>query len=526
MEAQTVSSGKAGWSQWSTAPRIVAISIIVLAAVVRIWGLGSQSVWQDEAYSIVLARESLPETIEAQVEDSSPPLYYILLHFWIEVLGDSEFGARLLSAVFGVGLVIAALLITTRLFSLEAGLWAGGLLAIAPQAVYYSQEARMYALTPLLALLSVYACHLLCEEPSSKRMGVFIAITGAMLYTQNYGVFVLAAEVLYILSRRKHNPDPRPMLSLMGVVGVYLPWLLVLSRQVAENTTPWIAAPYPRMLFETALHLSFKSWRLPVTGFLKVIWAVGLIAVGVLCLLVVRFVIRARRSEDALMQDRRRAGLLILSYTIVPVMCAFIVSQTKPIYVPGRYDTIVQPGLWILCAVGLTSLPRKWLKGAAAAVLLFALVVSLHSYLATYRKSSDREIANYIAANAGDADLLLFTDLTITPFNYYYPESRLSTLRFPRSRMGWTPRLAFTNDLVYFQEEYDRVIERIKSSMPHKKRLWLVFKPTPAIYPRFLRQLAQEKWLRFEKSVEFEMGHNAENQVEAILIFRLLGDGS
>jgi len=511
-----------GCSQWRGGAKALAVAILVLAAVVRLWGLGEQSIWQDEAYSVVLARQDVGTIIERQVEDSSPPLYYLLLHIWIRMFGDSELCARLFSALLGICLVAATLFIASRLFRPAVGLWAGGMLAVAPLAVYYSQEARMYSLTPLLAIISVYLCHLMTERPSPKRVAWFIVVTAAMLYTQNYGVFVLLAEGLYVLARRKERRDARPMLALMGVVGAYLPWVLVLSRQVAQNTTPWIPKPQGRMLFETLLHLTFKSWRLPTTGFLKSIWGIGLVALAALVVSALCLVLRARRSGDASKQAAIWPVLLVLFYTFVPIACAFIASYSKPIYVPGRYDTIVQPGLFILAGLGLTSIRMKPLRKALGVLVFTVLVISLHSYFTTYWKSNDREIADYVARNATLSDIVLFTDLTITPFMYYYPESSLTTLRFPRGGLGWTPKGAFTNDVAFFEDEFRLIVRRMSALWPQKSRLLVVFKPSPVLYQRLKSRLHEERWLRFERRVPFKMGHNAENQVSDILIFRIV----
>ena len=517
MQAMTAAMKK---SRWSGGARACAIGILLLAACLRLWGLGAQSIWQDEAYSVVVARQPVVSIIQRQVEDSSPPLYYVLLHLWVAAFGDSEFASRLPSALCGIGLVAATLLIASRLFGPKVGLWAGILLAIAPLAVCYSQEARMYSLTPLLAVISVYLCYLLGENASSRRMAWFIGITVAMLYTQNYGVFVLVAEGLYLLANRRRRQDARPMLALMGVVGGYLPWLLVLSRQVAENTTPWIPRPRARMLFDTLLYLLFKSWRLPSTSFLKAIWAVGLLSVAGLTIAAIRVLVRARRSTSE--DSAYRAGLLFLSYTIVPIICAFIVSQGKPIYVPGRYDTIVQPGLFILVALGLSSIRVDWLRSAIGGVLVVVLVLSLHAYFTVYYKSNDREIADYIAHNAKPSDVVLFTDLTITPFRYYYPDSNIATLRFPQGGLGWTPKGAFTNDAAFFQRELAIVERRLSALWPQKNRLLVVFKPSPAIYYKLLARLRAEPWLRLEGRMPFKMGDNVENQASAIYIFRIL----
>jgi len=513
-------TGSAGG--WTTRAKIAATAIIILAAAVRLWGLGEQSVWQDEAYSVVLARQDVGAIIQTQVEDSSPPLYYVLLHFWLRIFGDSEFAVRLFSALLGVSLVTATLLIASALFRRAVGLWAGAMLALAPLAVYYSQEARMYSLTPLLAIISIYLCHLVAQKSTQKRMAWFIIVTTAMLYTQNYGVFVLLAEVLYVLARRKERQDARPMLALMGVVGAYLPWLLVMSRQIAENTTPWIPAPRLRMLAETLLSLTFKSWRLPTTGFLKASWGIGIIAVWALLVLTAWLALKTRRAGVASERALHWPLFLMMSYTVVPIACAFISSYSKPIYVPGRYDTIVQPGLFILAALGLTSIRLKWLRKALGVLVFAVLVVSLHSYFTTYRKSNDREIANWVAQNATASDIVLFTDLTITPFMHYHPDSNITTLRFPQGGLGWTPIGAFTDDVAFFEEEFRTIVRRMSAHWPHKNRLLVVFKPSPAVYQRLKFRLNEEDWLQFEGLIPFDIGHNAENQASAIIIYHIL----
>src|SRR5713226_5012036 len=80
---------------------ITTTSILLLAAVPRFWGLGRESAWIDEAYSLVLAKHSVAEIIRGTAADQHPPLYYLLLHFWL-MLGSSVGFARLLSAAIGV----------------------------------------------------------------------------------------------------------------------------------------------------------------------------------------------------------------------------------------------------------------------------------------------------------------------------------------------------------------------------------------------------------------------------------------
>jgi hypothetical protein len=106
---------------------------------------------------------------------------------------------------------------------------------------------------------------------------------------------------------------------------------------------------------------------------------------------------------------------------------------------------------------------------------------------------------------------------------YYCPESTITTLRFPRGGLGWTPKGAFTDDAAFFEDEFNVVERRIAALWPQKTRLLVVFKPSPAIYQRLKARLHEEDWLQFEKREPFEMGHNAENQVSEVLIFRIVG---
>lgn len=508
-------------SGWTSRTKAAAIAIILIAAAIRLWGLGDQSVWQDEAYSAVLARQDVSTIVQMQVDDSSPPLYYLLLHFWTSSFGDSEFVIRLLSALFGIGLVAAVLFITSSLFNRSAGLWAGGMLAFAPLAVYYSQEARMYSLTPLLAILSVYFCHLVSDNPTPKRVAWFIGITAGLLYTQNYGVFILLVDGLYLLARRRERRDPRPMLALSGVVLLYLPWLIVLSRQVVGNTTAWILPPHLRMLVDTALHLTFKSWRIPTTGLLKVSWGIGLAAALVVLVQIIVFAVRLIQSSQASERACSWPIFLVLGYMVLPIACAFISSYSKPIYVAGRYDSIVQPGVYMLLGLGIASIPLDWLRKALGILLFAVLLISLHAYFTTYWKSNDRDVANWVANNATESDLVLFTDLTVTPFLYYHPNSDVSRIRFPQAGLGYMPAGFFSNDLSYFEDEFRSVIRKVSAQWPRKRRLLVVLKPYRTS-DLFVSRLNEESWLRLMRHVSFPAGHNAENQVSEIIIYDII----
>src|SRR5215216_5415036 len=81
--------------------------IIVAGAALRVYQLGAESVWLDEAFTIKLSLHPPAGIIEETSKDVHPPLYYFALHYWMLLFGDSEAGARLLSALFGVLALVA-----------------------------------------------------------------------------------------------------------------------------------------------------------------------------------------------------------------------------------------------------------------------------------------------------------------------------------------------------------------------------------------------------------------------------------
>ena len=87
-------------------PAILLIAILVLGAVLRFWGLGLESMWQDEVDSVLTARLSMAALLTEPIGNKQP-LYFVLLHFWSQIFGESETSVRFPSALMGL-LTVAA----------------------------------------------------------------------------------------------------------------------------------------------------------------------------------------------------------------------------------------------------------------------------------------------------------------------------------------------------------------------------------------------------------------------------------
>ncbi len=211
--------------------------LILLAFGMRVLRLDFQPLWWDEGYSVWFATNSLGQMLSDTASDIHPPLYYLLLHGWIALVGAFPEALRLFSVGIGVLTVAATYRIGKYLFGARAGLLAAFLLVINPLHIYYSQEVRMYGLVALWVLLaSGFAIRLLRDGEGRVRgawIGYVIAIVAAM-YTQYYAVFLPVGLSLYVLfNARYYRRLLLPWLSAQGVAA--LAFLLLPSELRTPN---------------------------------------------------------------------------------------------------------------------------------------------------------------------------------------------------------------------------------------------------------------------------------------------------
>ena len=132
----------------------LACLITVLGAGLRFHDLGAESFWFDEVYMVRVAQVSLSRIISEVRTGASPPIYYILAHFWMQVLGTTEAAARSLSALAGIASIPVTYAVGRELSDRTVGLISALLVAISEFQIHYSQEYRYYAVMLLLTLLS------------------------------------------------------------------------------------------------------------------------------------------------------------------------------------------------------------------------------------------------------------------------------------------------------------------------------------------------------------------------------------
>jgi uncharacterized membrane protein len=246
----------AAWRQaiWVRHEALALGAVTALGLGLRLWNLGSKSLWIDETFSIGMASQSW-HGFAGTLLGVQPNMefFYVLLKFAASVTPvawqHGEVFWRLLPALAGAATIPALSVLARRIFSVRVALLASALLAVNEFMVEYSQQARGYTLFVLLLTLSWLA--LVRALEGERRAWAWFAVLAALGFlTQAFEVVFLVAQLAFVaFVALRHRALPwRPLLFSLAplalVVAVRYPLYAAHPDQVA-----WIQRPTLSDLF-------------------------------------------------------------------------------------------------------------------------------------------------------------------------------------------------------------------------------------------------------------------------------------
>ena len=385
------------------------IALIAISAYVRTRAIGG-SFWMDEGLSVGISSHAFTDIPGVLRQDGSPPLYYMLLHVWMDVFGRSETAVHWLSLTAALLTIPSAMWAGWSLWGKRTGYVGAVLCSLIPFLTAYGEEARMYALMALLALLtSAFFLHAFVY----RRRGYLPAFAlgqALMLYTHSWGIFygvgaaLALGYVWWVAARDERRGLLRDGALAFGAAAIlYLPWVPTLLYQAKHTAAPW--ANKPRFGVPVQIARDVLGGYGP---------AVALLLVGGFGLAVL---LGARRARD----DRERLSVLVLiAIPIVTLALAWGLSQLSPAWASRYFAAIVGP-LVLLLALGLARAGRL---GLVALAVLCVFWVKPTQYVDGY-KSDVRDIGAEVGAQMRPGDLVLVGQPEQTPLVWYYMPGRL-----------------------------------------------------------------------------------------------------
>lgn len=385
--------------------------ILLLAASLRICGLSQESLWLDEGFTSRRAGNSFRELASEFHNQTQSGLYYVGIKLWSMLFGTSEFSLRLPSALAGIATVLVIFLLARRLFSQKVALWSAGLLAVNPFAIYYSQEARPYALLLLAVTLSVNFLLRMRRDYTRPAIFGFLVTTLIALYSHPLAPLVLGFEAFAVFLYWRSGGEAAPLtpvrkpLAWIGIAALlYLPQVLFMWHTMAgkiqgHGSAGWITVPDARILYQTARQYFMAS---DLAGLAMLIFLGA-------------FAFKPRWDRQS-----GRGILLMLALIATCVGAPWILSQiVTPVYVI-RYTIPALIGVMILLAWALDKLPRP-LRFLAAVVFLGMTVHALYGYYAGVDKDPYRETAALLRNRVEPGDLVILqASYSRDAFSYYF----------------------------------------------------------------------------------------------------------
>jgi mannosyltransferase len=411
-------------------------ALTLVGGAVRLWRLDHQSLWVDEVLTVRSSETSLSVLFSNPVDPNIPPLYYLLIHF-ILPFGEGEALLRFPSVIAGTLSIPIFYAVVHRWAGARAALISAVVLTLSPFHVWYSQEARPYALLVFLALASLWFFQHLLDRPDSKSLAAgFLFCAAGAFYTHTVALPFLGVLGLYVLLAA-----PRRDLARWAWLALILVLLLtpVLYRFAM---LPANASANLHYQFRPE-HLGYALWAFG-TGFslgpnLVELRTDGMASVGrnilvvspVLAVMLTLLVVGMLHLWRA---DRRLFWILVAMLAL-PIGFAAIggVLTVHPFNV--RYAITAFPAFVALIGIGAAALPFSYARVGALGALLFMSVASLVNYYydPRYQREDTRAAVGFLNSHANEGDLVVSSAAyMIVVIKHYDLRDDLTLVGYPR----------------------------------------------------------------------------------------------
>jgi hypothetical protein len=406
--------------------------VCVAGAALRFATLDVQSLWFDEAVSAHLLRMDLWDMLRAIPDsESTPPLFYLLAWPWTHVFGTGEVGLRSLPALLGTATIPVAWALGRRLGGARVALVAGALVAVNPLLVWFSQEARAYALLALLAAIAALLWLRALERPSAGRAAGWSLAAALACATHYYAIFLIAPMGLWLAV---HATDARVRAAAIAPLALALAALAPLAlSQRANDSAAFIGdsalgtriAQVPKQLL--------VGYDAPAETALAIVSCMLLVlALAGLWRILAGGSAEARRSADragwAQAGDQARADTLRLTaVAAIALLGPLLAALAGEDHLITRNLLAVSPLGAALAAAGLMAVDRAlpWI-GRAAVLAACALGIVTVAGVATDRELQRDDWRGAVRAlgHAPGERLLVATPASaLAPLRYYLPNA-------------------------------------------------------------------------------------------------------
>lgn len=363
----------------------------------------TQSVWRDEAFSVLLALRPI-SFIVSHVSFAEPPSYYLLLHFWIKLFGQSEIALRSLSLITLAAATCIVIVWSEKLFHKHwLSWWLPIFFFFNPMLLYYGMEGRVYGFYVLFATLSLWAY-------AERRWVLWTIATILGFYTHSYFLIVPAAQVIHYFWTHHIRWKKDPMIRALAVSALCIvPWLMLLMRESSVFGNLWYF-PVNLSLVGSVLGNLFVGYE----GTPWYLW----IFTKILSFIILFFVLLALRSKKT-----RTHARIFAAQIFFPLFIVIAISFIKPLYV-NRYVIPVSIAEVFIIALGIQTIQNPKLQKIAGILWLLFVIGFNIWYPDKHAKLDIRATLRQINAVKTKTDIVIASSPLIFFETMYYSTDR------------------------------------------------------------------------------------------------------
>jgi uncharacterized membrane protein len=374
----------------------------------RCFYLSDRDLCLDEPFSLFHAQKQLLDIIQLSSEgEPNPPLFMLLLHFWIKIGGTEVSFVRLLPLVFSSLTAVFLYLAGKRFYSLGTGILASFLFLFSNFHFFHSIELRTYSLLSFAAATALYYFLRLIKEPERKWILVMLISSNLILvYSHYFGWFIVMMQVFSLIFYLKDIKVLKSIfVTLFLTILAYIPFFIVLVRQFLKSSQgTWVEPPGSGSEYFYQIHNLLNHKEV----FNVVIWIIILGAIYAIY----------KKNREAISKD----FLILLLWWFVPFTLMFIISYRIPVFIT-RYLLLNSIALYLFIASSVSVFFNRH-RIIEPVLGLIILLMMMNRMRILPDDFSYREVKNataYVKTNLQYGDIvLLYPYWSDKEFSYYF----------------------------------------------------------------------------------------------------------
>jgi len=398
------------------------VILLILNLILKGLFINSGDISGDEPFTIFYAQQDIPAILSKLSQGNNPPLFEIILHFWINLWGISAFSTRFLPMLFSTLTVLVIYKTGLKFFNLRIAIITSLLFTFSNYHIFFAHETRVYSLFALLTSISMYSFLSLLKDKAKLKHFILIVLSNTLLiYSHFFGFFILLIQMLSILTIKEVRKNL--FINYLLITGItillYLPYIKLLTIRFAVSAKgTWIPAPH----FEDLYNNLWKFSNAPVnTVIYLLILTTALI-----------FIILKRNKPDGIPSAYSK---IILIWFLVPYLLIFTLSFITPMFL-DRYLVFISIGYYFAIALSINYLGRpNWLFYTLSTLSVLLMIITCNPRSDTNRNTG--ELVNTIKQlRAENTPVYICPDWIDLGFVYYYNINYFKDYKQTRNKLN------------------------------------------------------------------------------------------